>query len=345
MIGISVVIPTYNRPAELRACLAGFAAQTVPREVFEVVVVDDGSTESMEPLVLEFEPSLNVVFRRIANSGPSVARNMGIECARAPLLVLYDDDLCPRPGLIEYCLRFHESWPQQGHTALLWFRLDPRLRNQTLLHWAFPRMYPFPAAPGVYDWQTFWSGTLTCKKSIFGFGHFSQDFRFLEDAELALRLNRRLDLRVHFERRPMGLFTRGLTLARFLARSYNAGYYGYRLARKYPGAWGDSLLFEPEMALVPAQELQGMMAAARGLLASAPAADSPAYRMFSALCLRAETHAYSEGWLNARAGGQPEPPGMLARFLPAETPACVEASCDAGPEIAPPSTRRSEGGC
>jgi hypothetical protein len=192
-------------------------------------------------------------------------------------------------------------------------------------------MYPFPAAAGVYDWQTFWSGTLTCKKSIFGFGCFSEEFRFLEDAELALRLNRRLDLRVHFERRSMGLYTRGLTLAQFLARSYKAGYYGYRLARKYPGAWGGALLFEPEMVLVLPQELQGMMAAARSLMANGPTADSPAYRMFSALCMRAEAHAYAEGWLNARGGGQPEPPGTLGRFLPAETPACAGAGCGAGP--------------
>lgn len=316
MIRISVVIPTYDRLAELRACLAGFAAQTAPREVFEVVVVDDGSTESMEPVVLEFSAALNVSYRRIANSGPSVARNVGIAAASAPLLVLYDDDLCPRPGLIEYCLGFHEAFPQEAHAALLRFQLDPCLRDQPLLHWAFPRMYPFPPAAGVYDWQTFWSGTLTCKKRIFEFGHFSEDFRFLEDAELALRLNRRLGLRVHFERRLMGLYSRGLTLAQFLARSYSAGYYAYRLARKYPGAWGIAHLYEPEMVLVARAELQGILAAARTLLENGPAVDSPAYRMFSALGARAEAHVYAQGWMRAREGGRPEPPAALGHFLP-----------------------------
>ena len=42
---ISVIIPTYNRPDELRLCLEGFCQQTVDAEKFEIILVDDGSTE------------------------------------------------------------------------------------------------------------------------------------------------------------------------------------------------------------------------------------------------------------------------------------------------------------
>jgi len=315
MIQISVILPTYNRPAGLRRCLEGFAAQTAPRDAFEVVVIDDGSAEPAGPAAMQFADSVNVRSHRIDNSGPSAARNIAIEHASAPLLLLYEDDLLPRPAIIEHCLKFHESWPDEAHAALLWFRLDPCLRDQPLHRWAFPRLYPFPADPGIYDWRKFWSGTLTCKKNIFRFGRFSHEFRALEDAELALRLTRRIDLRIHFERRLMGLHTRPLTLADVLARTYTAGYYDYRLASKYPGAYGSDTPFEPEKLLLSEAELGSAIATARTLLSTCPQPDSPGFRALSGLCARADLHARAEGWRTAREGRCPEPPGTASRFL------------------------------
>jgi glycosyltransferase involved in cell wall biosynthesis len=315
MIRISVVIPTCNRPTELRACLDGFTAQSAPRESFEVIVIDDGSREDMEPLVMQFDGSMNIVYRRIENSGPSVARNLGIDQAAAPLLLLYDDDLSPAPDVIEYCLQFHESWPEEKHASLLRFCSAPALRDDLLVRWAFPRMYPFPNAAGVCDWRAFWSGTLTCKKTIFRFGRFSEEFRALEDAELALRLARRLDLRIHFERRMMGVYTRPLTLAQLLARSYTRGYYDYRLASKYPGAIGNDIPSEADRLLVPDTELKGLIAGAKAILESRTDLGSPGFRMLSALWTRADVHAHADGWRAACDGNRPDPPGTAGAFL------------------------------
>src|ERR1019366_1520200 len=130
MIQISAIIPTYNRPTELRSCLEGFAAQTAPREAFEVIVIDDGSPESMEPLAMEFASAMNGVYRRIPNAGQSVARNLGIDPAAGPLLLLYDDDLRPRERIISHCLAFHESRPAENPLSLLRFRPDPALQEE-----------------------------------------------------------------------------------------------------------------------------------------------------------------------------------------------------------------------
>ena len=51
---ISVIVPTFNRPVELRHCLDGFSRQTAGRDQFEVVIVDDGSTEDTAGVVREF---------------------------------------------------------------------------------------------------------------------------------------------------------------------------------------------------------------------------------------------------------------------------------------------------
>jgi len=313
VIRISAIVPTYNRPTELRACLEGFAGQTAPRESFEVIVIDDGSAETMEPLAMEFAGVMNLVYRRIANSGQSVAKNLAIDTAAAPMLLFYDDDLSPRPGIIERCLAFHEAQPDEGQALLLWFRPAPTLRHDTLIRWAFPRMYPFPANPRVIG--SFWGGTISCKKSIFRFARFNPEFRALEDMELEIRLRRRLDLHVHFERRIMGLYTHLATLSQVLGRSYIMGYYDYQLSFKYRGAYGGEVPFEPERHLIPASEMKGLIVAAKSLIAKRPEPESAVFRMLSALLTRVDLHAKADGWRTARDRASPDPPGTLRPYL------------------------------
>lgn len=313
MTQISAIVPTYNRPRELRLCLEGFAAQTASRDLFEVIVIDDGSDPSMESVVLEFAGSINVGFRRIANAGPSAARNLAMDTATGPLLLLYDDDLRPLPGMISCCLEFHAEHPAENQAALLWFEPDISIRNDSVVQALFPRMYPFPE--GDAQLGTFWSGSLTCKKSIFRFGRFNEDFRALEDMELELRLRSSIDLQVKFERRPMGLYTRPLTLAQFLDRSFRFGYYHYQLACANKEIAVRVSPTYPECDLVDPKELSGLTATLKALLAKQPAVGSPVSRMLQGLLSRAEGHARAEGWRTARDRRVPTSPGAPA-FTP-----------------------------
>ena len=92
---LSVIIPTRNRPQRLAACLTALAAQSFPRTRFEVIVVDDGSETSMEPVVDRFRDSMQLRLIRRANAGPASARNTGAAVAASPLLVFTDDDCEP----------------------------------------------------------------------------------------------------------------------------------------------------------------------------------------------------------------------------------------------------------
>jgi hypothetical protein len=115
-----------------------------------------------------------------------VARNIAIGRARAPWLLLYDDDLRPLPDIVERCLAFHAEFPNQNDAALLHFSPDPESAAEPLTRWAFPRLYPFPARPGWENWKRFWSGATTCKKSLFHLVQFNPEYRCLEVTELAL---------------------------------------------------------------------------------------------------------------------------------------------------------------
>ncbi|HSY54367.1 MAG TPA: glycosyltransferase family 2 protein, partial [Opitutaceae bacterium] len=89
---ISTVICTHNRCALLREALASLTAQSLPSSQFEVIVVDDGSTDATPIVAMEFAGTLPLTVLTQPNGGLSAARNAGWRAARAPLVAYLDDD-------------------------------------------------------------------------------------------------------------------------------------------------------------------------------------------------------------------------------------------------------------
>ena len=92
MTCISIVIPTYNRPAGLAACLESLALQTYPLKNIEVIVVDDGGSVNLEPVIRPFLDKPGVRFLRQNNTGPAGARNAGVSHASGEFISFVDDD-------------------------------------------------------------------------------------------------------------------------------------------------------------------------------------------------------------------------------------------------------------
>ncbi len=88
---LSVVIPVYNRSYELNRALNSLVMQS--EKSFQVIVVDDGSTECLQSLVEYYQTKLNLVYRRIDNSGgPARPRNVGIHEATSEWVSFLDSD-------------------------------------------------------------------------------------------------------------------------------------------------------------------------------------------------------------------------------------------------------------
>jgi len=94
----SVVVPTRNRPHQLDQCLAALAGVDYPPNSFEVLVVDDGSSESPEQIVANWCSRLPVRLLVQPHAGPAAARNLGSSEARGQWLVFLDDDCRPAAG-------------------------------------------------------------------------------------------------------------------------------------------------------------------------------------------------------------------------------------------------------
>lgn len=93
----SIIIPTHDRPEQLSSCLRAIGLLNHPRDQFEVIVVDDGSPQSMETIVEQYSDSFAVFCIRTANQGPGPARNTGAARARGEYLAFTDDDCRPEP--------------------------------------------------------------------------------------------------------------------------------------------------------------------------------------------------------------------------------------------------------
>jgi glycosyltransferase involved in cell wall biosynthesis len=111
---VSVVVPLFNKEPYIRRCLESICRQTVPD--FEVVVVDDGSSDSSaETAERTADPRIRVI--RQENRGPAAARNRGISEARSELIAFLDADDEWQPGFLEAVIALRGAYPEAGILA------------------------------------------------------------------------------------------------------------------------------------------------------------------------------------------------------------------------------------
>jgi len=122
----SIVIPTFNRLADLRRVVDAVSTQEVPRgSVFEVVVVDDGSSDGTWDWLQRRSNDPNLICRRQANSGPATARNLGAMTAGGEVVLFLGDDTVPQPSWLLAHLEEHRLFGGDGPLAVLGYTTFP----------------------------------------------------------------------------------------------------------------------------------------------------------------------------------------------------------------------------
>ena len=97
----SIIVPTYNRPKKLADCLESLSHLDYPRDRFEVIVIDDKSDQSLQPVVDGFTDQLEVTLIKQIHAGPAAARNTGVRKAKGDFLVFLDDDCITPTHLLQ----------------------------------------------------------------------------------------------------------------------------------------------------------------------------------------------------------------------------------------------------
>ncbi|HEY7293845.1 MAG TPA: glycosyltransferase family 2 protein [Dehalococcoidia bacterium] len=250
---MSVVVPTFHRDETLLRLLDTLAAQDLPRDRFEILVVDDARSRSTPAAVAAFaagQPGLRIRTLPGRSRGPATARNIGWRAAVAPVIAFIDDDAYPaRP-----------DWLRQGIAAFERPEIDAAVGAIRV-----------PADEPPTDFQRnvknletadFLTCNAFCRRSALErVGGFDPAFRvpFREDSDLQFRIEDsggmivRLPAAIVIHPAPPGRFGVSLRLQRYSL--YNALLY-----KKHPGR------YRAEIQRWPPLGYYGMVASALGSL-------------------------------------------------------------------------------
>ncbi len=202
-VQISIVVPVYNRGSYLESSLHQIFTQSVPASRYEVIIVDDGSTDSTKDVCVDFQtryPSLKLKYVFQSNAGPASARNRGVMLAEGSLLVFLDSDVVPGYHWLQMHLYAHESNPDVvavygGQRVVKNVTLYDRQRNDWF-HNTFPVRHPYTilvtnnTSYRVFAYDT---ANMSIKRDVFlKSGSFDGEFTrpAHEDVEFSYRLQR-----------------------------------------------------------------------------------------------------------------------------------------------------------
>lgn len=106
---VSVIVPTYNRVSLLKNTLLSLKSQSYPRSKYQIIVVDDGSTDNTEEVIASLHIKNIEYILLPENSGASSARNSGLKVAKGDLIIFCDSDFIVPPNYIENHVNEHEK--------------------------------------------------------------------------------------------------------------------------------------------------------------------------------------------------------------------------------------------
>ena len=99
-LNLSLIIPVYTRPEEIRELFESLTEQTFEGS-YEIVLVEDGSVETSEAVVRDFEDQLSISYFSKTNSGPGDSRNYGMRKAAGNYFIILDSDCILPPDYLQ----------------------------------------------------------------------------------------------------------------------------------------------------------------------------------------------------------------------------------------------------
>lgn len=223
---LSIVVATYNRAEVLDETLRRLDEQSVPAERYEVIVVDDGSSDDTAEVVAarKLRVTYELLYLRHDNHGPGYTQNVGIRAARSPLVLLIADDIWPSPDLVREHLDSHASYPEATVGVLGRVEQSPELPQSALHeHWD-PFQYDRFAGQERIDGIVFNACNVSVKKAFLLEHGLFREHRGAahEDIELGFRLSQR-GLWFRYVPKALGYHHHPETLERICRRAYERG--------------------------------------------------------------------------------------------------------------------------
>lgn len=189
MESVSVIIPLYNKEKHIRRALESVLSQTV--QEFEIIVVNDGSTDKGSNIVLEFnDPRIHLINQ--PNKGVSAARNRGINEARYELVAFLDADDAWKPDFLETILRLKQKHPEAGLFATAYETSHMKTGTVTISYRSVPSEPWEGLLPDFFESMLgqppVWTSAAALPKHVFkASGYFKEGEVLAEDVDMWCR--------------------------------------------------------------------------------------------------------------------------------------------------------------
>ena len=243
---VSVIVPTHNRKEKLLTCLDALSRQSILPQEFEVIVIDDGSTDGTAQAVESLRLPFGMRYYRQECAGPASARNLGIEKAAGELVLFVGDDIYADERLLEEHLLAHAANPEPGVAILGRIDWPDDPKPNALMEYvcgdaAHQFAYGLISRLPVLDHRFFYTSNISLKRQFLddaaesGVG-FNPRFRHaaFEDSEFAFRLAPR-GLRILYAERARARHDHWMDLDSFARRQFRAGEMAVVFYRMHPG--------------------------------------------------------------------------------------------------------------
>jgi GT2 family glycosyltransferase len=195
---ISLIIPKYNRLQALARSLDSLFAQTCDPSLYEIILIDDGSSEDIKGACTSYDnKEVKFTYLRQENRGPAAARNLGIKHALGGLVLILNDDLVADTNLVAEHLKSHEKYPEECVGVLGYFTWSREIEITAFMHWLENGgpYFCYSLIKGEWaSWRETWTCNISFKKSfVVDCGLFDEDFKYpaWEDFEFGYRMSLR----------------------------------------------------------------------------------------------------------------------------------------------------------
>jgi glycosyltransferase involved in cell wall biosynthesis len=241
---LSVVIPTYGKPETLPLAIGRLEAQTLPRRLFEVLVIDDGSPDDTRVRLRALAEATPLALRCLSqeNRGVSATRNRGVREARAPIVLLLQDDILAAPDLLERHLEGHRRHPEETVVVVGRVTWPPGWEIDHFMEWldnGGPQFrYHQVQGQATVTYKHVYTCNVSFKRRALLDNPFDEQIVYgFEDIELAWRLQGR-GYSFHFDEQALGYHHHRRSFEDFRKRQFKAGQSMYVAFRNHPDLAG-----------------------------------------------------------------------------------------------------------
>ncbi len=215
---VSVVVPAHQAATVFTACLEALEASNLPRTGWELIIVDDASTDDTELIAAEHA---DTVVRLAGNPhGPAYARNRGAEVSRGDVLVFVDADVLVHPDALR---RFADLFAERPDLSAAFGSYDSHPRAAGLVSQYRNLLHHYVHHANSGPAETFWAGLGAVRRDVFlrvgAFDEWHYSRPQIEDIEFGRRL-RRDGYEIWLEPTIQGTHLKRWTLASMLVTDF-----------------------------------------------------------------------------------------------------------------------------